>query len=69
MFGLPFFRLYEACDELVGHILGSVLWNLVLFDEDYGVGADVPAWHSLGKLAYLIAVGVHPCCPHGVVCY
>ena len=63
------FRSYKACDEPVGHVIGSVLRNLVLLDEDYGVGAGVPAWHSLGKSAYLITVGVHPCCPRGVVCY
>ncbi len=55
-----FFRLNKACDEAIGHILGSHLWYLILLDEDGGVCASVVAWHALGKASNLVSIGKGP---------
>ncbi len=51
-----FFRSNECSDEAIGHVLGSVWRYLVFLDEEYGVGAGVPTWHSLGESTNFISV-------------
>ncbi len=63
-----FLRSDEAGDEAIGHVFGSVLRDLVLLDEDNGVGAGVATWHPLGKVPDLVSTGVCPSCPCGLVC-
>ncbi len=64
-----YFRSDVAGGEAVGHLFCSVLRDLVVLDEDNGVGAGVArTWHSLGRLSNLISILVLPisCC--GLVC-
>jgi hypothetical protein len=61
--------LDEGGDEAIGHVLGSVLRDLVLLDEHDGVGASVATWHTLGKSPDLVSVQVLPSCPCGMVFY
>ena len=55
-----FFRSNEACDEAIGHVLGSCLWYLILPDEDDGVCAGVATWHALGESSDFIPIGMGP---------
>ena len=61
-----FFRSDVDCDEAVCYVLCPVLWDFVLLDEEYGVGACVcvTAWHALGQAANIVPVGMRPSLSH-----
>jgi hypothetical protein len=55
---VQFFRSNEACDEAIGHVLGSCCWYLILPDKDDGVCTGVATRHALGKASYFVSIGV-----------
>jgi hypothetical protein len=55
-----FFRSNKACDEAIGHILGSRFWYLILLDKDDGVCDGVATWHALGEASNLVPMGIGP---------
>jgi hypothetical protein len=56
-----FFRLNEACDEAIGHVLDSVDGDLDLLDENDCVGAGVASGHAL-KSADLFSIRMGKSC-------
>ncbi len=52
------FQVDKACDEAIGHVLGSRRWYLILPDKDDGVCTSVATRHALGKASNFISIGV-----------
>ncbi len=48
----------EACDEAIGHVLGSRRWYLILPDKDDGVCTGVATRHAQGKVSNFISLGL-----------
>jgi hypothetical protein len=47
-----------STDEAIGHVFSSLLWYLLLPDEDDDVCAIVATWHALGKVTNLVSIGM-----------